>query len=51
MPYITLLYPFRPRTEFVTLPERFFRPCAEVESFVVELAKFRFFPHGRDWEH
>jgi len=47
MPHITLLYPFRPRDELVTLAERLSHPCAEVEPFVVELAEFRFFDHGR----
>jgi 2'-5' RNA ligase len=47
MPHITLLYPFRPRAEFATLAERFSRPCAEIEPFVVDLAEFRFFHHGR----
>jgi 2'-5' RNA ligase len=47
MPHITLLYPFRPREEFVTLAEHFSHPCAESGPFVVELAAFRFFHHGR----
>jgi 2'-5' RNA ligase len=47
MPHITLLYPFRPREEFAILTQCFSRPCAEIESFVVELAEFRFFHHGR----
>jgi 2'-5' RNA ligase len=47
MPHITLLYPFRPRQEFVTLAARFARPCREIEPFMVELAELRFFHHGR----
>jgi 2'-5' RNA ligase len=48
MPHITLLYPFRPRSEFDHLAERFASACQASEPFQVELAEMRFFQHRRD---
>jgi 2'-5' RNA ligase len=48
MPHITLLYPFRPRSEFDQLAERFSSACQALAPFRVELAEMRFFRHRRD---
>ena len=47
MPHITLLYPFRPKEEFIAIAERFSKLCVDLNPFTVELAEFRFFHHGR----
>ena len=48
MPHITLLYPFRPRTEFEGLADRFAVVCRDIEPFRLELGEVRFFRHRRE---
>jgi 2'-5' RNA ligase len=48
MPHITLVYPFRPRTEFDGLAERFAVVCRDSEPFRLVLEEVRFFRHGRE---
>jgi 2'-5' RNA ligase len=45
MPHITLLYPFRPRSEFEPLAERFAQVCSRIPPFEVELGTWRWFRH------
>ena len=46
MPHITLLYPFRPRSEYSNLEEAFSETCKNFEPFEASLENFRFFNHG-----
>lgn len=48
MPHITLLYPFRPRSQFDVVAGQLRAACAVIEPFEVRLAEFREFRHGRD---
>ncbi|MHC5056076.1 MAG: 2'-5' RNA ligase family protein [Planctomycetota bacterium] len=45
MPHVTLVYPFRPRSEFGAARPLVAAACARVEPFAVTLAEFRFFKH------
>jgi 2'-5' RNA ligase len=45
MPHITLLYPFRPRSEFDVLVEAFAQVCSCLSPFEVEMADLRWFQH------
>jgi 2'-5' RNA ligase len=46
MPHITLIYPFRPVTEFDKLGEQFESICEDFEPFELELANFNLFQHS-----
>lgn len=46
MPHITLLYPFRPNSEFDALKEGFSKICQEINSFEISLKNFKSFNHG-----
>jgi 2'-5' RNA ligase len=48
MPHITLLYPFRPRSDFETAAVRLTRACESIASFEVTLASFDVFQHSQD---
>ena len=48
MPHITLLYPFMPRRRFTDAVSRLTVACARLTSFHLTLARFGFFPHGRN---
>ncbi len=45
MPHITLIYPFRPATEFSSVAEIMKPGCSSIEPFGVELRSFRMFVH------
>ncbi|TFG21867.1 MAG: 2'-5' RNA ligase family protein, partial [Promethearchaeota archaeon] len=45
MPHITLLYPFRPETQFNDLEKAFITQCLEIHSFEITLSTFRYFQH------
>lgn len=47
MPHITLLYPFRPRSEFQQVEGLLTTACSRIEPFQVTLGRFRFFRHGK----
>jgi 2'-5' RNA ligase len=47
MPHITLLYPFRPLTEFKRLAPILSQACRLKEPFEVRLRRFDFFAHSR----
>ncbi len=47
MPHITLLYPFRPHTEFDGLAEGFAKICRDIQPFGVALTGIRVFRHRR----
>ncbi|MFX0049543.1 MAG: 2'-5' RNA ligase family protein [Candidatus Hermodarchaeota archaeon] len=47
MPHITLLYPFRPKSEFNNLEPHFSKKCKKIESFEVYCEKFKHFYHGK----
>ncbi len=46
MPHVTLLYPFRPMTEFAAALPALEAACRTCAPFELELAQFRFFAHG-----
>ena len=46
MPHINLLYPFRPRSDFLTVLPDLAAACASVGPFGITLGEFRFFRHG-----
>ena len=46
MPHITLLYPFRPKMEYITLEKLFSETCKNLKPFVLSFRKFKFFNHG-----
>ena len=43
MPHITLLYPFRPLSEFVKLEPSFSAICNNIELFEITLSNFNYF--------
>ncbi|MFX1523279.1 MAG: 2'-5' RNA ligase family protein, partial [Promethearchaeota archaeon] len=47
MHHITLLYPFRPETQYNVIEEEFIKICNKIKSFNITLNTFRFFSHGR----
>ncbi|MFX0040729.1 MAG: 2'-5' RNA ligase family protein [Promethearchaeota archaeon] len=47
MPHITLLYPFRPETEYPTLEQEFSRLCSTIKPFEIHLKQFNYFNHGK----
>ncbi|NVM44915.1 MAG: 2'-5' RNA ligase family protein [Candidatus Lokiarchaeota archaeon] len=47
MPHITLLYPFRPQSEFNNLKSLFLTTCKKIEIFDIFLKKFKYFHHGK----
>ncbi|MFX0082448.1 MAG: 2'-5' RNA ligase family protein [Candidatus Hodarchaeota archaeon] len=46
MPHITLLYPFRPITEYPALEKSFSKICKNFEPFELFLRNFKYFSHG-----
>jgi len=46
MPHITLLYPFRPESEYPALKKDFAKRCKSISPFEINLQKFHFFNHG-----
>ncbi len=47
MPHITLLYPFRPESEYNTLESLFSTICEKIKSFEITISKFKYFNHGK----
>ncbi|MFX0010365.1 MAG: 2'-5' RNA ligase family protein [Candidatus Hermodarchaeota archaeon] len=47
MPHITLLYPFKPQSDFQELDSLFSFACKQIESFQINFHKFKFFNHGK----
>lgn len=47
MPHITLLYPFRPKTDYNILEKFFFEICNMIPAFEITLQDFHYFNHGR----
>ncbi|MFW9783061.1 MAG: 2'-5' RNA ligase family protein [Candidatus Heimdallarchaeota archaeon] len=47
MPHITLLYPFRPPTQYEIIEELFTNVCETVSPFEISLKNFHYFSHGR----
>jgi len=46
MPHITLIYPFRPESEYDTLEQKFSAVCREIKPFEITLNSFKYFNHG-----
>lgn len=46
MPHITLVYPFRPMTQFDDLARQFSAVCRSIEPFEVTLSRFGSFEHS-----
>ena len=47
MPHITLIYPFRPEEEYLSLEKKFSEVCKSIEPFKIHLKNFNYFNHGR----
>ncbi len=47
MPHITLLYPFRPEAEYLSLEKEFIDICQYINPFEVSLKEFHYFNHGK----
>ncbi|MEW6741219.1 MAG: 2'-5' RNA ligase family protein [Planctomycetota bacterium] len=47
MPHVTLLFPFRPRSEFERILPAIASACSEHSAFELALQEFRWFKHGR----
>ncbi|MHA2287467.1 MAG: 2'-5' RNA ligase family protein [Promethearchaeota archaeon] len=47
MPHITLLYPFKPESEFNSLEVFFSTTCRKIDSFEVKLNTFKYFRHSK----
>jgi 2'-5' RNA ligase len=48
MPHITLIYPFRPESQFNALELQFAKACNSFKSILIELASFKAFHHGQN---
>ncbi|MFX1276622.1 MAG: 2'-5' RNA ligase family protein [Promethearchaeota archaeon] len=48
MPHINLLYPFRPKSEFISLESTFSETCTIIEPFELQLNNFKFFHHHHE---
>ena len=46
MPHITLLYPFRPESEFSRLESPFMAVCNNLTPFTLHFQQFKYFSHG-----
>ena len=46
MPHITLLYPFRSKTEYITLEKVFSQQCKNLKPVELSFRRFQFFNHG-----
>jgi 2'-5' RNA ligase len=46
MPHINLLYPFRPRSQFAFLAERFASVCHSLSTFTITMREVKYFEHG-----
>ena len=47
VPHITLLYPFRPESEYNTLESLFSTICKKNKSFDITFSKFKYSNHGK----
>ena len=47
MPHITLLYPFKPQSDFHKLNSLFSFASKQIKSFQISFHKFNFFNHGK----
>ena len=47
MPHITLLYPFRPKSEYNPLESLFSTICKKIKSFQITFSKFKYFNRGK----
>jgi len=47
MPHITLLYPFRPESEFDLLELDFKEVCKDLKPFTLNLDSFKYFKHSK----
>ena len=47
MPHMTLLYPFRPPSEFSRFESLFSVTCKKIEPFEIYYNKFKYFHHGK----
>ena len=48
MPHITLVYPFRPESEYLNLERVYSEKCIYIKQFEISLRKFNFFTHGKE---
>lgn len=46
MPHISLIYPFRPESEYNSLEQQFLVVCKEIKPFEIKLKSFKYFNHG-----
>lgn len=47
MPHITLIYPFRPKEEYISLEKKFSKICKNINPFEIYLKHFNYFNHGK----
>jgi len=47
MPHITLMYPFRPQSEFKSLEHSFLTLCKSIKSFEISFSKIKQFYHSK----
>ncbi|MFX0025191.1 MAG: 2'-5' RNA ligase family protein [Candidatus Hermodarchaeota archaeon] len=45
MPHISLIYPFRPESEYNTLEQEFSAVCKQIKPFEINLKSFKYFSH------
>ncbi len=48
MPHITLLYPFRPESEYLNLERVYSEKSKHIKQFKISLRKFNSFTHGKE---
>lgn len=46
MPHITLIYPFRPKSSYSKIEDKFSEICSQINSFKLSFKSFKFFNHG-----
>ncbi len=49
MPHITLIYPFRPKSSYHKIQDKFSEICSQINSFKLSLKTFKFFNHGHQY--
>ncbi|MFX0043537.1 MAG: 2'-5' RNA ligase family protein [Candidatus Hodarchaeota archaeon] len=46
MPHITLLYPFRAKSSYFEVEDKFIEICSQITPFKLSLKSFKYFNHG-----
>lgn len=48
MPHITLIYPFRPKKEYLNLERIYSEKCKNIKQFEISLKKLKYFTHRKE---